>query len=272
MRAKLLLPVLMLAAVVPAAAQTQRPAARFNAEPSAAEQYKRCLARAEREPLDAFEDALAWRDRDRGGGDAAKHCAAVAMLNLGRPAVAAERLEQLAQEMRARPPGLRAEMLGQAGQAWLDARQPEHAYAVLTAAIDLAPRDVELWIDRAQALAAKANYWEAIDDLNRAIDLDPRRADAFVFRAVSYRYVDSLELAADDIERAAALAPQLPEVWLERGILDRLRGDAAAARRNWLQVLVLDPDGPAGDAARSNIELLELKLDDKPAPLERRKR
>jgi hypothetical protein len=34
-----------------------------------------------------------------------------------------------------------------------------------------------------------------------------------------------------------------------------------------LQVLVLEPEGDAGDTARANIERLELRLDEKPATL-----
>ena len=55
------------------------------------------------------------------------------------------------------------------------------------------------------------------------------------------------------------------EAWLEHGIIMRLRGNDKGARAAWLQVLLLDPDGPAGDVARANIERMELKLDDKPA-------
>ena len=34
----------------------------------------------------------------------------------------------------------------------------------------------------------------------------------------------------------------------------------------FLQVLILDPDGPAGEAARANIKSMELKLGNEPAP------
>ncbi|MBI3453696.1 MAG: hypothetical protein HY057_12875, partial [Rhodospirillales bacterium] len=224
--------------------------------------YETCLARAAREPAEAFEDALAWADID--GGDAARHCATVALLNQGHAKAAAERLETLAARMRAAPARLRADVLAQAGQAWLAAPDPARAYAALSAAIDFAPGNPDLWIDRAETLAAAANYWEAIDDLNKAIDLNPRRGDAFAFRAAAYRYVDSLELAADDAERAVEFSPRLPEAWLERGIVRRLKGDIRGARADWLQVLLLDAEGPAGDVARANIERMELKIDPKP--------
>lgn len=250
---------------VPALAQTKRPApTRLPMTTADGLEYDSCLTRARKDPANAFEDALQWASR--GGGDGAQHCAAVALAEAGHYEDAADRLERLAQQMRTRPPALRAEVLAQAARAWLDADRVEHANAVITAAIDLSPRDTELFIDRAEILAAARNYWEAIDDLNRALDLDANRVDALIFRASAYRFVDALDLAFDDADRSVALAPQNAEAWLEHGIINRLRGNDKAARYDWLQVLLLDPDGAAGDVARANIERMELKLDDKPTP------
>lgn len=232
--------------------------------------YDRCLEQAAKEPAEAFEEALAWTSQ--GGAEAARHCAAVALLYNGQPEAAATRLEQLAQDMRLHTPARRAEVLAQAGRAWLEGRNTARAVAVFTTAQELAPDNPELWIDRAEAYAAAENYWEAIDDLNHAVELDRRRADAYAFRAAAYRMVKETNLAMEDASRAVELNGQLPDAWLERGILNRLKGDVPAARRDFLQVLVLDPDGPAGDAARANIERMELKLGDEPAPTAPRRR
>ncbi len=262
-------PALLLLALiaVDAAAQApaRRPAQRLPIANEDARAYDTCLVAARKEPAKTYEDAQVWRVR--GGGDAARHCAAVAMLEWGEPRTAAAQLERLAIDLRARDPALRAEVLAQAAQAWLVAGDAERANAAATTtAIEIAPRNPELWIDRAEALALAKNYWEAIDDLNNAVELDPRRADALAFRAAAYRFVDVNDLAFEDAERAIAVDPKLADAWLERGILNRLKGNLAGARRDWLQVLVLDPEGAAGDAARANIERLELKLDDQPAP------
>ncbi len=221
--------------------------------------YERCIGHAQTAPAAAFEEAQAWRNR--GGGDQARHCAALAMLHAGAPELAAEELESLAKGMRDQNPALRAEIMAQAARAWFTAEDLPRARSVATAALQLNPRSAELWIDRAETLAAAGSYWEAVDDLNRALEIDPRRAEALVFRASAYRRLDAVELAREDIDRALALAPRLAEAWLERGILNRLKGDVPAARRDWLQVLVLDAEGPAGDAARDNIERLEFKLE-----------
>jgi tetratricopeptide (TPR) repeat protein len=234
--------------------------------------YERCLEQAVRTPADAFEEALAWQAQ--GGAEAARHCAAVALLYNNQPEAAASRLEQLAQDMRLQPPGRRAEVVAQAGRAWLDGRNVARAAAAFSAALELSPDNPEIWIDRAEAYANAANYWEAIDDLNRAIELDRRRADAYTFRAAAYRLVNEYNLAMEDATHAVELAPRLADAWLERAILNRLKSDVPAARRDFLQVLVLDPEGAAGDAARANIEAMELKLGNEPpatSPARRRR-
>jgi tetratricopeptide (TPR) repeat protein len=263
---RLLLAIILVAVSAPALAQQkarQVPRLPTGISPEEA-RYERCLSMAVKTPGDAFEEALAWQAQ--GGAEAARHCAAVALLYNNQPEAAAVRLEQLAQDMRLQPPGRRAEVLAQAGRAWLDGRNASRAAAAYTVALELAPENPEIWIDRAEAYASVANYWEAIDDLNRAVELDRRRVDAYTFRAAAYRLVNEYGLAMEDATKAVELNPKLADAWLERAILNRLRKDVPAARRDFLQVLILDPDGPAGEAARANIESMELKLGNEPAP------
>ncbi|WP_374443076.1 tetratricopeptide repeat protein [Stella sp.] len=248
-----LLPPLLLALVLgalPAAGQQPRPGN---------DEYARCMRLARTNATEAFETASAWDGR--GGGLPARHCAAVALLTLGQPAEAAVRLERLATDGRGDAVRVRVELLQQAAQAWLAARMPERAHAVLSQAVKIAPDDADLWIDRSVVLATAKNYWEAIDDLNRAIELAPRRAEPLVLRATAYRWVGSLELAEDDLARALSLDPRSADALLERGIVRRLRNDPAGARADWIAVLRLAPDGPAGDAARANLEKLDVRVE-----------
>src|SRR5689334_448562 len=98
-----------------------------------AENYERCMALARKEPSAGWETALQWESR--GGRHPAEHCAAVALIGLGQYGEAGKRLETLADEMRRAPPDLLAEVLGQAGQAWLLAGDAPRAHAALTQAL-----------------------------------------------------------------------------------------------------------------------------------------
>jgi regulator of sirC expression with transglutaminase-like and TPR domain len=130
---------------------------------------------------------------------------------------------------------------------------------VLTAALRLTPDDDILMIDRAQARAGHRDYAGAVEDLSRAIEREDRRADAFVFRASAYRLLDKLELALADVERALRLQPRHPDGLLERGNLRRLRQNDDGARKDWLAVIRADPGSQAADAARRNLESMDVK-------------
>jgi len=223
-----------------------------------ASQYRSCMALARSAPQEAFDVALNWRDL--GGGEAAEHCIATALAGLGHYLEAAKRLEELA-KLSKKAVDIKVRLLAQAAQAWLLADNSNRAEAVLTAALKLAPDDSTLMIDRAQARAGFKDYAGAIEDLNRSIALEDRRADAFVFRASAYRLLSKLELALADIERALALKPGHPDGLLERGNLRRLRQDDDGARQDWLAVIRGDPKSPAADAARSNLENMDVKSD-----------
>ncbi|MEO5373788.1 MAG: hypothetical protein H7840_05845 [Alphaproteobacteria bacterium] len=219
--------------------------------------YADCLAMARATPEQAYERAQTWEAM--GGGEPARHCVAIALLGLGKLVPASRLLQELAEQSR-RPPAIRAGMLAQAAQAMLLAGRPGQANALLGAALALTPDDVRLLVDRATVLAEARNYWEAIDDLNRALDLEPNRVEALVFRAAAYRYLDTFDLARQDVDQALTIAPNSAEALLERGILERLTGDPKAARRDWMAILRLDPTTPTADAARRNIELLDVKV------------
>lgn len=218
-------------------------------------EYAACMTLTGSKPAEALESARAWEAQ--GGDAAARHCAAVAMIGLGRYDEAAVRLETLATDLEPAEVDLRIGALAQAGQAWLLAADADHALATQTLALELAPDNVELLIDRSISLATLTRYWEALDDLNRALDLAPGRPDILIFRASAYRYLETLDLARDDVDRALALEPDNPDGLLERGILKRLAGEPEAARNDWQRVLAVAEGSPAADVARGNLARLD---------------
>jgi tetratricopeptide (TPR) repeat protein len=214
--------------------------------------YDGCMQRVGERPEEALEGALAWEQA--GGGNAARHCAAMALAALGNFADAADQLESLGWDLSAdTPDATRAQVLAQAGQFWLDARQFAKADALLSAAIDLAPRDAEIRIDRAMVHAAAGRYQDAIIDLSAGILLDPGSAEALVLRASAFRQTGRAAEASEDVERALAMAPNDPGALLERGILRRAAGDGEGARADWRAVVKHHPESPAAEAARKHL-------------------
>ena len=221
--------------------------------------YQDCMILARAAPADGFDSAMSWAAL--GGGEGARHCAAVALNGLGQYRAAAQRLERLAADLRATDAALSLSVLAQAGQAWNLAGDTTRALAVQSAALEIAADNVELLLDRAITLATAKNYWEAIDDLNRALELAPGRPDLLTLRASAYRYLDARDLAQDDIARALSHAPNNPDALLERGILRRLAGDDAGARADWLRVIGLAAGAPSAETARANLARLGAKVE-----------
>ncbi len=218
------------------------------------EDYDKCLAMLNPDPIGARAFAAAWEAT--GGGEGATHCLALAEVALGEPEKGGELMDKLAGRSKASP-AARASIYGQAGQAWLIAGSPDRAYGSATLALSMTPDDADLLIDRSIAAATLERYHDAVDDLTHALDLDPRRADALVFRAAAWRHLEQLELAQDDIDRAFAQDSENPDALLERGILRQRRGDQPGARQDWERAIELSPDSATGDLAQQNLALLE---------------
>lgn len=253
--AALLVAALALALVSgPATAQQRRAPA--PAQPSDTQQaYEQCMALARSRPDAAFTQAVQWRAR--GGGFAAEHCEALALLGLRNFEEAAKRFHDVAEGAKQATAELRVEAYDQAAQAWLLANQPKNAKAEFDAALKLDPKNVDLLIGRGQASGIGGDFWAALDDLNAALEIDPKRADALVLRAASYRRVKAEDLALDDVNHAIELDPEFPDAYVERGILMALKGDYDGARRDWSKVVEMAPNTFLAQQAKRNLAELE---------------
>jgi len=219
------------------------------------QEYHACLQLARQKPEDGWEEAIAWQSLE--GGEPARHCAAVALIGLGKLEEAAKRLEALAQQSHD-PAALRAEMLAQAAQAWLRADKVELALADLDTALGLVPNQPDLLLDKAMAMAQAAHYQEAEEALSRLLTLQPNRVEAMVLRGSAYRILDKLDLAKADIARALVIEPDQPDALLERGMIRRVEDNKAGARQDWMKVIAAAPDSVAADMARRNIEIMDV--------------
>jgi len=233
-------------------------AAIVNSRAAGPDRYGECIDAIDRHAEQALDAALTWADL--GGGDGARHCVGVALVRLGRFAEAALAFEAVAKDMEA-DDAVRAQVLGQAANAWLLADDSGRAVVAATMALELDPDGAELLVDRATAFAALGRFEDAVDDLSRALVLEPGLVDAYVFRASARRHLGDPARAEADVEIALRLDAGHVEGLLERGTLRHLRGDASGARRDWIAVLTIAPDSAAAEAARTNLERLDVKVE-----------
>jgi tetratricopeptide (TPR) repeat protein len=214
--------------------------------------YDRCLALADRNPRLAYDAATAWQ-KDTGGAPAG-HCAALALVGLKRYPEAAARLDDIGREPAAGDVVMRAQIMDQAGNAWLLAGKGDNAAVSFTHALSYSINDPDILTDRAQARALNHDWKGADADLTAALGVYTTRADLFVLRASARHALGRKAEARADIERALQLQPGSPDALLERGNMKYEDGDAAGARADWQQAAISAPGSDAGDTASQRLD------------------
>ncbi len=235
------------------------------------DRYALCLAKAEKKPEDAFEDAMVWAAE--GGGAAAEHCAALSLIGVKRFEDGAAKLEAVARVPSAGDKAVRAQILSQAGNAWLLAGRPLQAIEAFNAALAMVPNDGETLIDRARASALAGRWPSAEADLSAALAASPSAIDAMVLRASARRAQGNIKGAEGDITKALLLDANSADALVELGLIRAARGDKPGAREAFLAVLIKAPASAAADSARAEIARLDIAparqprvLPAKPAP------
>ncbi|WP_180285112.1 hypothetical protein [Azospirillum oleiclasticum] len=213
-----------------------------------------CATIAELKPEEGLESARAWMQR--GGGDPARLCEALALFHKGDFPAAGKRLEDLAGALGGNDPRAEAQILARAGWAWLRAGDAARADRLYSRALERQPGDLDLFIDRAFARAEAERYWDAVADLDLVIARAPDRADAWLYRAAAHKALSNLHQAAADVGRALELRPNDPEAVLLRGNIKAAAGDVRGAAEDWRAVTRTAPDSTQARAARVNLDRL----------------
>lgn len=215
--------------------------------------YRGCLSASNLNPSAALTDAEAWSKS--GGGVPARHCAALALVNLKHYAEAGSRLDQLAADRGVPDGSFRVALYDQAGNAWLLAGDGAHAIQSFQAALALSAGDPDLFADLARAQAMRHDWHEVDLDLNAALQLSPHRADLLVLRASARRALQHYAEARADIELALKLRPGDSNALVESGLLRKQLGDLNGARRDF-QAALKTASGETAAQAKENLEAL----------------
>lgn len=160
-----------------------------------------------------------------GGGAEARHCLSVADFKAGFPKLAALRLEEIAQRNDAGDDYVRARLLSQAANAWLEGGEPTRAEDALNQALALVPDSAELQLTAAKVYAAQERWHEVITAVTNAEDGDLVSAETFVLRGRGRYIFGAYEKSAEDVVAALSVDPTNVDALV-------LRGDLAQAGIN----------------------------------------
>ena len=177
--------------------------------------YEECVSLVDADIEAGRAAAQTWAMQ--GGGPDAQHCLAIADLAAGFPSLAAARLEDLAERKDAGDDFIRARLLAQAAEAWLEAGEADHADRAITAAFDLVPNAGELHLTAAKVHAAKERWQEAFASVTAAEKDGFVSAETFVVRGRALAALGDYESAAQDVVNALTLEPTNVDALVLRG-------------------------------------------------------
>ena len=132
-------------------------------------------------------------------------------------------------------------------------RERKAAIADYTKAIDIHPRFVEAYSNRALARKDDGDLEGAIADATRAIEIDPRFAVAWFNRGLARYVKGDLEGAIDDYRRAIEANPRYGAPYNNRGATKFLRGDFDGAIADCTRAIDLDPESADAYVNRSTV-------------------
>ena len=163
-----------------------------------------CIAAVDRDAEAGYETARQWIKEAH--VREAYVCAALADVARDKPAQAARQFESLAVD--APEASERANLLSQAGNAWLLARDPVRAREAFDKALQSAANEPDLLIDRARAAAMLGQWRAAEEDLSAALDARPKDALALRLRAEARLQLGVFELAEKDATESVSADPK----------------------------------------------------------------
>ncbi len=241
------------------------------------QRYARCVDTAQRAPDRGINQALVWQLD--GGGVPARHCEALGLFFAGEYAESAIRLEGIAEDMRigrgmpvrgdertTATASMLADTYRQAANAWLRGSELERAESAIEQALAIVPENTALQLsireDRAYIAAAAEDFLLALEDLDLVYRSDRKRTDLLLFIASAARALGEHDRAESALTQYLDAFPDDPSAYLELGNLKDAVGNAEQARAAWVKVLTLVQSGPDADAARANIERLDVTKPD----------
>jgi Flp pilus assembly protein TadD len=116
------------------------------------------------------------------------------------------------------------------GNALAKGGQHEEAVKALNKAIELNPKDSEIWNNRGIILFVLKRNKDAILSFEKATSLDPRNAEAWYNRGMVFCNLERYEDAVNSLEKALEIDPQSAIAWHNKGVAFKLLGRNAETR------------------------------------------
>ena len=138
------------------------------------------------------------------------------------------------------------------GRAKMVDHKYEDASVDFTRALELDPRNAEIYSSRGNVYSDMGKYEEALADFTRALELDPRNAETYSSRGNVYAAAGIYEDALADFTRALELDPRNAETYSSRGNVYAAMGKYEDASVDFTLTIELDPPNAEAFSNRGN--------------------
>lgn len=227
------------------------------------DRYANCVRDVSIDAKRGYDTASRWRAEGGSNNNiaGAMHCEALALSAMGVYSSAAKLLARIANLPKTENPKQKADLLIQAGHAFLLAEKPDQALEAFSSGLDHVALETsplragELHMGRARALGMKEDWAAALTELDAILASMPQHDEALLVRSSMHRAAGDLASAAADLANYLTLWPNDPSGLLERGFLRVDVKDFAGAKRDFERVVSLAPDSTV--AARAGKELVK---------------
>jgi tetratricopeptide (TPR) repeat protein len=136
-------------------------------------------------------------------------------------------------------------------------RRPEEARKAFTEAVRLNPRAAEAQTELARLHLARGSIDTGVDLAGRAVKNDPASADARLVLARAFIARKDLPRAQQILTELASTHPSSASVRTQLGVVLALKGERAAAIRQFEEALALDPDHLEATSELISLDLTE---------------
>jgi len=133
----------------------------------------------------------------------------------------------------------------------------DNALSNLNKAIELNPRSPEAFYNRSRVYLKLEKLKESMRDISSAIEINPSLADLYGHRGTLFCHTSEFDKALADMELALKLENTNDFRWACRAWVKDKMGDLKGALADYEKALELDPDNPV---TLNNIGLVEQKL------------
>ena len=116
------------------------------------------------------------------------------------------------------------------------------------------PGNVEANVGIGNLMFDSGKWEKAVEHYSKALERAPTNADVRVDRAIAYHSLGQNEKAAAELKRVTKEKPNHVNAWLNLGVVSRELGDRATTIEAWQRYLKLEPQSPHAAAIRGELE------------------